>query len=115
MAWGSGLSNFGQAYQIGNAQNPFFKMQGMLPQAGLQPGAIQGAGAGGVPILGKPMLPPGVTPEMAMLPGGIPGLGAPLPTPAKPKAVKTVTVRNPDKYFGGKDENRRDHSRGPGS
>ena len=114
MAWGSGLSNFGQAYQAGNAQNPFFKMQGMLPQAGLQPGSVPGVGGfgGGVPILGKPMLPPGVTPEQAMLPGGIPGLGAPLPKPPPAKPKPKAVVKKAPVY---KDENRRDHDRGPGS
>lgn len=117
--WGSGQSNFGQAYKLGDAQNPFFRMQGMLPQAGLQPGSLQGMGGGmGAPILGKPMLPPGVTPEQAALPQGIPGLGAPLGKAGGAGAGKPAPVTTkvtPPKYFGGRTEDdRRDHSRGDG-
>lgn len=92
MAFPSGLSNFGQAYRIGQATQPFFSMQGMLPMAGLQPGGvIPGAGTG-APILPEPMLPGG--PSAGALPAMLPGLGAAMPKPvAQPKPVATQTVR----------------------
>ena len=87
----------------------------MLPQAGLQPGALPPGAAGG--ILAKPMLPPGVTPEQAALPQGIPGLGAPLGKTGGTKPPKAVdTKRVTPKLLGNRnnEDNRRDHSRGDG-